>query len=1058
MSSNRVVDLPPQHTGFADGSVPGGWWHDVGDGRMICDLCPRACNLKPGDRGFCFVRQNRDGEMALTTYGKSTGFCIDPIEKKPLNHFFPGTSVLSFGTAGCNLGCKFCQNHDISKAREVERLSEHAAPEAIARAAVKLGCKSVAYTYNDPVIWAEYAIDTAKACRAVGIKSVAVTAGYISPQARAPFFEYFDAANIDLKAFTEEFYEQLTLSHLQPVLDTLRWLKTETDVWFEITNLIIPDANDSADELGRLCDWILDQIGDEVPVHFSAFHPDFHMLDRPRTPHETLLKAHEIAQSNGLKHVYVGNVHDAHHQSTYCSQCGELLIERDWYALGRYHLNGNQCEYCDHRLPGHFEDQPGSWGRRREPVQIARFAAEQPNEEKAMSKRKTAAKSRAPTMGGPSPFSADQQEAILAGASEVVAAAVTGQTPALQDETLQGAGSQKVMGVYVSLKRKGRLRGCCGFTGSRTTIVEGIKYAAARTACEDPRLPPVSATELPYLDVEVWLLQGLIPVTAEGADRENEVMVGRDGLLIQRGNQRGLLLPGVATDNGWDAATFLSQVSLKAKLTPTAWREADSDLFRFEGTSVAGPFCHGVAKQTAIEPTPIVDSDSIQMLADFCRQNVHLLDSGALPNYYSPGVGDGMVNGAVLVAKHRDGTTLSASRISLRPPMPLQSTLFSLCEEVAKRIQQLEHPAQDYQLDLLVLEDPSMHGTTGNPDLRGAEPTRCVLILAPNRSSGVQFNPGCSVEETVNELSRLLDFRPDQAGNIFSFRSEATSTVQLTNTVQPQTGPNVRQPAVAGKFYPATAKAISSMVRGLIPDPLPPKEKFRAAMVPHAGLPFSGRIAADVMARIDFPKRIIVIGPKHTRSGVDWAVAPHDTWHVPGIEISNDTEMATRLVENIEHLQLDAAAHHSEHAIEVELPLLHHFAPKSKVVGIAIGSGNLAACHDFASGLARTIVDTAGDVIVLISSDMNHFASDAETRRLDEIALRAIEQLNPDEVFRTVRENEISMCGLLPAVITLRCLNQIEPLTKALRVSYATSADVTGEKGRVVGYAGMLFA
>ena len=253
----RTVSLPPDTELLTDGTKLGGWWHDTDEtGRMICDLCPRACNLKPGDRGFCFVRENRDGQMVLTTYGRSTGFCIDPIEKKPLNHFYPGTSVLSFGTAGCNLGCKFCQNHDISKARKIELLSEQATPQTIARAARELGCHSVAYTYNDPVIWAEYAIDTARACREVGLKSVAVTAGYITPQARAPFFELFDAANVDLKAFTEDFYEHLTLSHLQPVLDTLIWLKNETDVWLEITNLIIPDANDSPDELRRLCGYL----------------------------------------------------------------------------------------------------------------------------------------------------------------------------------------------------------------------------------------------------------------------------------------------------------------------------------------------------------------------------------------------------------------------------------------------------------------------------------------------------------------------------------------------------------------------------------------------------------------------------------------------------------------------------------------------------------------------------------------------------------------------------------------------------------------------------------
>ncbi|MBW3600200.1 MAG: AmmeMemoRadiSam system radical SAM enzyme, partial [Planctomycetes bacterium] len=371
----RQVDLPPADGILPDGSRLGGWWHELeGSNRIVCDLCPRDCHLKPGDRGFCFVRENRDGQMVLNTYGRSTGFCIDPIEKKPLNHFYPGTSVLSFGTAGCNLGCKFCQNHDISKAREVALLSEQATPETIARAAQELGCRSVAFTYNDPVIWAEYAIDTAKACRAVGVKSVAVTAGYITPRARGAFYEHMDAANVDLKAFTEKFYYQLTLSHLQPVLDTLEWLKKETDVWFEITNLVIPDANDTDDEFRQMCDWVLEHIGDDTPVHFSAFHPDFKMMDRPHTPVETLLRAYETAKRQGLKFVYVGNVHNETHQSTYCPHCDKLLIQRDWYELGAYQLKGDRCGHCGGQVPGRFDERPGNWGRRRAPVSIARHS------------------------------------------------------------------------------------------------------------------------------------------------------------------------------------------------------------------------------------------------------------------------------------------------------------------------------------------------------------------------------------------------------------------------------------------------------------------------------------------------------------------------------------------------------------------------------------------------------------------------------------------------------------------------------------------------------------
>ena len=310
--------------------------------------------------------------MILTTYGKSTGFCIDPIEKKPLNHFLPGTSVLSFGTAGCNLGCQFCQNWSISKSREIEILSDIATPEDIAQAAVRLGCRSVAFTYNDPVIWAEYAIDTAKACRQIGIKTVAVTAGYITPEARPEFYSVMDAANVDLKAFTEKFYKKVTLAALQPVLNTLMWLKHESNVWFEITNLVIPGENDTYDEIAAMCDWIVTKLGDEVPVHFTAFHPDFRMMDKPHTPPETLTRARQQAIDAGIKYAYTGNVHDTKGSSTYCPNCQTCLIERDWFDINRFNLKKKKCPKCSYQLPGVFEHGHGNWGRRRLPVNMTR--------------------------------------------------------------------------------------------------------------------------------------------------------------------------------------------------------------------------------------------------------------------------------------------------------------------------------------------------------------------------------------------------------------------------------------------------------------------------------------------------------------------------------------------------------------------------------------------------------------------------------------------------------------------------------------------------------------
>ena len=350
-------------------TFPTRYWHQLPDGRVQCDLCPRFCQLHEGQRGFCFVRACEDGKVVLTTYGRSSGYCIDPIEKKPLNHFLPGTPVLSFGTAGCNLGCKFCQNWDISKSREMDTLADAATPEMIARAAQRLGCRSVAFTYNDPVIFLEYAVDVAHACRELGIKTVAVTAGEICPEPRRDFYEAMDAANVDLKAFTERFYRDVCLSHLEPVLDTLRYLKHETNVWFELTTLIIPGQNDSDTELDEMTRWVVEQLGPDVPMHFSAFHPDFRMLETPATPPETLTRARQIAQSNGVRYAYTGNVHDRVGDTTFCHSCGNALIVRDWYQLKEWHLTDEgHCQNCGTACAGVFDGSPGNWGARRQPV------------------------------------------------------------------------------------------------------------------------------------------------------------------------------------------------------------------------------------------------------------------------------------------------------------------------------------------------------------------------------------------------------------------------------------------------------------------------------------------------------------------------------------------------------------------------------------------------------------------------------------------------------------------------------------------------------------------
>ncbi len=356
--------------------VPTRYWHRLDDGRVQCDLCPRFCRLREGQRGLCFVRGRLDDAVVLTTYGRSSGFCVDPIEKKPLNHFYPGTSVLSFGTAGCNLACRFCQNWDISKSRQIDTLGDQATPDTIAHAASKLGCRSVAFTYNDPVIFHEYAIDVAQACRELGVETVAVTAGEVCPEPRAEFYNHMSAANVDLKAFTERFYRQVCGSELQPVLETLIYLRHETDVWFEITTLLIPGENDSEKELEEMTQWVFEKLGPDVPIHFTAFHPDWKMMDTPATPKSTLTRARGIALDAGLRYAYTGNVHDSGGGSTYCHQCGEMLIGREWYVLGDWNLTADGCcRLCDARCVGRFDASPGTWGSRRLPVRLSDYAA-----------------------------------------------------------------------------------------------------------------------------------------------------------------------------------------------------------------------------------------------------------------------------------------------------------------------------------------------------------------------------------------------------------------------------------------------------------------------------------------------------------------------------------------------------------------------------------------------------------------------------------------------------------------------------------------------------------
>lgn len=1062
----RYITLPPEKQPTPDGLKAGGWWHTTDEsGRIVCDLCPRGCVLGEEARGFCFVRQNLGGQMVSTTYGRSTGFCIDPIEKKPLNHFYPGSSVLSFGTAGCNLGCKFCQNWSISKSREIDSLSEQAAPEAIAEAARELQCRSVAFTYNDPIIWAEYALDTARACHAVGVKTVAVTSGYITAAARGPFFEAMDAANVDLKAFSEDFYWTLTGGHLEPVKETLRWLVRETNVWVEITNLIIPRENDSTDELQRMCAWIAEELSPEVPVHFTAFHPAFRMLDHEPTPLETLAKAHEIACQAGLRYPYTGNVLDNRRQSTYCPGCGGVLIERNGYDLNVYNLRQNRCRRCDTLIAGRFDQGPGDWGSRRLPVRIAAYARPKPtNPEKEP--RMEPEQDRRPeppeTAANHPALSQAQEQVVFQAAGRRVAAAVGLQPAERLDDVLADVAQRPVLGVFVSLKRAGQLRSCCGFLGSSVPLHQALDHAAVRAAKDDPRFPPIAPNELEQLDMEVWLLWGQTPITATGDDRVGAVVIGQHGLQIQRGTARGLLLPGVAVEHQLDARSFLEQVCRKAGLPRDAWREDDTQLWTFEGYAIDGPLraCLSLDGQPVLPGGPT--HADVALLAGFCQQNLVALATGATPSFYLPGAYDGNVNGLVLTV-HLPGTThaIESSHVSLQSEMPLQSTLLSLVRAVAGTLQANPinpNTLQNVTVGLSVLCAPTLQGTLAKPELAGLDPQRRAILVTDRSKWALVYDPRKSSEELFADAVGLTRLPHAANGTVASMAVLSTEPrLAVTNVPRPQSGAAVRPSAVAGRFYPGSVHELEQTLDELLPAARQP-EPWAGALVPHAGWMYSGHVAARVFQRLQFPSRTIIFASKHRREGADWAVAPHRTWALPGRNLESDPELAQQLAAAVTGLELDATSHAQEHSIEVQLPLIACLAPETRVVGVALHGGDLSHLERFADQLAGLLGTMPERPLLIISTDMNHYASDAETRRIDRLALDAIEALDPARLFKTVVDHRISMCGMVPAVVVMETLRRLGALNRAERVAYATSADASGDKNQCVGYAGFLFA
>lgn len=655
-------------------------------------------------------------------------------------------------------------------------------------------------------------------------------------------------------------------------------------------------------------------------------------------------------------------------------------------------------------------------------------------------------------------WSQAQREGILLAASEMIRASLEGRPITLPDPTLGGIADRSVAGAFVSLKRGKHLRSCCGFLGRRVPLVQALQESADRTAWEDVRFPPVSRVELDHLQMEVWLLAEPQQVRLDGEERLQAVTVGRHGLKVIRGDAQGLLLPGVPLDHGWDALRFLEQVCVKAGLHPSLWKDRETRLFTFEGESVPGRLAD---ESIPYQPTWFFGAREMAAFAELCRVNIAALLEGATPNFYWFGGPDGQVQGAALILRHKaSGEELALHQLSLRPGIPLQATLFSLVQGAAGEWARRGRTAEDlssYQVGIGVFTEPALQGTVADMDPAGLDPTRRAVLVMERSRSAMVFDPMRSPSELIAEATRRARVRHPESATVFSLEAMTTEPkLVLASVPRPEQGPAIRPAAVAGNFYPADPAELDRLVEDLLGDPCA-KESWPAVMVPHAGLRFSGRIAAAVLRQIHIPKTVFILGPKHTSLGVDWAIAPHQTWSLPGRTLASDPYLARQLAEAIPGLELDAQAHRQEHGIEVELPFIARLAPETKVVGIALGAGNFEDCQRFARGLAGVMRRFAERPLLVISSDMNHFATDAENRRLDALALNALETLDSAQFYETIRSNNISMCGVLPAVIVLETLRMLGFLKQTQRVGYTTSAETTGDPSRVVGYAGMLF-
>ncbi|MGI9443349.1 MAG: AmmeMemoRadiSam system protein B [Rubripirellula sp.] len=626
-------------------------------------------------------------------------------------------------------------------------------------------------------------------------------------------------------------------------------------------------------------------------------------------------------------------------------------------------------------------------------------------------------------------------------------------------QELEQLADLKVSGVFVTLKRGNTLRGCCGMLGASLALSEALADSAKQTALHDPRMAPITAIELPHLTLSVSVLGTPRVLNVAGEDRVNAIQIGRHGLRIRYENHAGLLLPAVAKERDWNARQFLDAVCTKAGLPSETWKSEDAMVEIFDGIDHSAAFVCGVTA----EETPTVSPETLKKLSGWIESNLAAMQQGATPAYYATDVDDITVAGVVLIVAGNSTEDLGLLQINIQEGLPLQSTLFQLTEAAAKKSLGLTEIAEN-SIALAVLSQLIHHGTDREFDASEVAPEKRAILAMDNRCWSLEFNTEQTVDEIIN---RALAAEPFRRGSTMVYSAKCDSTQnRVSLSSRPPAVPHApeRSPTVAGSFYPEIDSERDTLIDEILSDlaknevtPICP-QRVNAAMVPHAGLRYSGRIAAEIWRRIHLPNDILIIGPKHTADGAPWAVAPHETWKLSdSTSLRGNPAFAKMLADNVPGMELDANAHRREHGIEVQLPFLQRLAPSAQITAIAMGRAEYTDLQEAARALATLLKPLPTQPLIVISSDMNHFAEDRENQRRDQLALEQLAALDPSGLLKTCKEENISMCGQIPAAFVLLTLQYMQRTCNYQKIAYATSAEVTGDISSVVGYAGVVF-